>query len=312
MKNFLLYIPFLAAVCGLNTSCSESRAIEAVSETSIDQRVVKTYDGVEGFSSLDVATGIRVLYQPSASGTVSIKADIDSGYAPYFKLSVEEEELCIRFEKEHGLDIKSKNPATVSIVGPAIGGIDVSSGASVKLMENMTFRGEVSLESSSGGAIDCQTVQCNGLDVDATSGSSISIATADCGHGTADVDASSGSSVDIAVLKGERFSFDGSSGAVMTLRGLFCSALAAEASSAVKMTLQGRCSGVATYDASSGAMIDAVDVMAESVVAEAASGARIDCLAAKKLTTEASSGGRINYKGDAVLTDKSASGVRRY
>ena len=191
----------------------------------------KAYD-MGPFSQLDTAAGVTVYFE--AGEAQSIIAENDSGN--FEKLVIENKDgtLHVSRKPNYGLFRRNRQNYTVRITGPAISGIDASSGSSVTA--SGIIGDDVSLEISSGATLTASEIQSGNIALKASSGASMK---ADGTCRAAALETSSGASITANTLLCERVTARASSG----------SSISANASNAVN----GRASSGASISVSGGA-----------------------------------------------------------
>lgn len=238
---------------------------------------VRTYNCGGKFSRIKIETGVPVDYTVTAASHATIEAEGSDEYLQDLKVTVKNGELWIRIERKNGsININKQTLSRVTVSGPALEGIEASSGArfksrsAFKLGNRKTF----TISTSSGSDVELEgSLTCGTLSINSSSASKTDIERCTAANAV-NIDASSGSSVDVECVTAK---------------------LSVTASSGSSVEAEGTADNAA-LEASSGAKIDAVDLVAKSMSAEASSGSSVKH-SCKNATETKSSGASIKYKG---------------
>ncbi|MEO0753196.1 MAG: DUF2807 domain-containing protein [Pseudomonadota bacterium] len=165
----------------------------------------------EGFTAIDVGTGLEVIYVAGAD--YGVEADFSRGGPDDVRVEVNGSTLEIRRKRTGwGWTDGSKVKAIFTVTSPGLEAVDVSSGAS--------FSGSgidadmFGLDVSSGGSVSLEG-RCRALVLDVSSGASVRADGLRCAEGT--IDASSGASV--RAYLSDSVSVDASSGSSVRVSG---------------------------------------------------------------------------------------------
>lgn len=162
IRSFMAVVGVAAMLSLMLCSC--------VSQSSVKGKPVKKSFNVSTWKSIDVSSGIDVKY--TIGDKQSILVETTSDILEHLIVKVEDGEL--------KLTIKAKSinnmDCNVSITGPALYGIETSSGAVITLENDMTLTGgKLDLEASSGSLINLKSVNVAGIDIEASTGSVIEL-----------------------------------------------------------------------------------------------------------------------------------------
>lgn len=185
----------------LATSLAAAIATPAFAET-------KTFD-LAGFTSVSASAGVDVTI--SVGGDYSVVAESTPKGLEKLKVELVGDELRIG-RQSRTMSWGRSDRVSVTVVAPALSGVDVSSGASVEATG--VDAGAFSIDVSSGGDLDIAG-RCDALEADVSSGGSIDAAGLLCR--TASASASSGGSADI--YASESANGDASSGGSVDIHG---------------------------------------------------------------------------------------------
>ncbi|HPE47040.1 MAG TPA: DUF2807 domain-containing protein [Hyphomonas sp.] len=144
----------------------------------------QSYD-FSGFSELDVAAGVQVVYTPSE--TYSVVAEFQKGDPSDLKISQSGDRLSISRKMSSGWGDKLR--VKVEVSGPALNAVDASSGSSLdasgvkadafalKVSSGASVEvsgscGSLAVRVSSGGSADARDLRCESVAASASSGGS--------------------------------------------------------------------------------------------------------------------------------------------
>ncbi|MEO8515519.1 MAG: head GIN domain-containing protein [Flavobacterium sp.] len=226
---------------------------------------------VSDFSSLKVATGVKVSYTISNSKSVLVETD-DTEKLQFIKTEVENGTLKIFIDNSDKNYKGSKkrlnnihfNILKVTISGPSLNSFKASSSGQIK-MENLNASNDLEIGASSSGSISGK-FKASTINVDVSSSSKFK----------GDVDAK------LVVL---------------------------ESSSSAEIVISGKADKI-TANASSSSSCNTKDLVVETAEVKASSSANISVYASKSLDAKVSSSATIFYYGNPtqVFADKSSSG----
>lgn len=165
---------------------------------------------IDGITGLDVSAGMRVEYEVSDVYTVEL--EMRRGDIEDVKIERRGDTLYVGRENTNWMGWGNSVEATVTVLGPDLNSIDVSSGSSTKVDGLST--GRLSVDGSSGSSLRVSGT-CTELSADASSGSSISARDLSCERG--DLDTSSGASLSVTLT--EFVTADASSGSSINVKG---------------------------------------------------------------------------------------------
>lgn len=185
----------------LATSLAAAIATPAFAET-------KTFD-LAGFTSVSASAGVDVTI--SVGGDYSVVAESTPKGLEKLKVELVGDELRIG-RQSRTMSWGRSDRVSVTVVAPALSGVDASSGASVEATG--VDAGAFSIDVSSGGDLDIAG-RCDALEADVSSGGSIDAVGFLCR--TANASASSGGSADI--YASESANGDASSGGSVDIHG---------------------------------------------------------------------------------------------
>ena len=188
-------------------------AVAACASTTVQSANAETTGvdvNINGITGLDVSAGMRVEYDVSDAYTVEL--DLRRGDRDDIRIERVGDTLYVGRKNNGWMGWGKSVEATVTVLGPTINDIDVSSGSSTSVTG--IDGGDVSIDSSSGSALQVSG-SCDDLEVDASSGASVSARNLSCETG--ELDTSSGSSVSVTLT--EFVNADASSGSSISVRG---------------------------------------------------------------------------------------------
>lgn len=181
--------------------------------TSFDTAAAETTGSdvdIRGIKALSASSGLNVDYEVSDAYTIDI--EVTRGDVEDVRVERRGNTLEIGRTRKNGWGWGNRLNATVTVLGPNLESIDVSSGTDVTVTGLSVDR--LNLEASSGADLDV-TGTCETLRADASSGSDIGASGLRCEDG--DLEASSGADID-AYLTGT-VDIDVSSGADVRVEG---------------------------------------------------------------------------------------------
>ncbi|MEM9669460.1 MAG: head GIN domain-containing protein [Pseudomonadota bacterium] len=210
-------------------------AVSASAET-------RTYE-LPPFNEIDVSSGLTVIFE--AGPEQSIVAETEQGDFDKLIIEVEDDTLYIR-RPRNGWNWggNRKNRFTVNVTGPAVSGLDASSGSTATA--NGFVGDYVEIDASSGATIRASGIAGEIVELDTSSGASIS-AEGQCSRTS--IDASSGASISAGTLECQEVNADASSGA--TINAYATDRVRGKASSGASIKVRGGASNV-DIDKSSG------------------------------------------------------------
>lgn len=155
-----------------------------------EKTVTKAVSVASGFTSIDVANGIQVIYTPSASVSVKVTATAEDMEGVKFVRSGSTLKIYRKMEWfGHG----GRNKVIVTMSAPALKEYEVSSGASIEITSGVNLQSEsIEVEASSGGSVSANGITCRSLEVETSSGASVNLVLVKAE--SVEVEASSGSS----------------------------------------------------------------------------------------------------------------------
>lgn len=197
-----------------------------------DKTVTRPVSVSAGFSEVDVATGITLIYTPAA--TTKLTATGTPEDLERLEIVRTGAALKIRFKSSATIFGKKifnsrKSRVTVTMSAPALRDYEASSGASIEVTAPIKLASEnVEIDISSGASFSAGTIICSNLEVEVSSGAGASIAAVKASK--VEVEASSGASASVG---GEctTAQLEASSGASVSAGSLKASSGSASASS---------------------------------------------------------------------------------
>lgn len=279
---------------------------------------VTTNVDIKPFSSLGVATGIKVTYTPGSkcSMKVTTKVSLEGARVEVVESAGELNLMIVRPNSSDNINF-SGPMAVVELTAPMAKEISTRSGSSVEVTGNPSRNGDMNLESTSGSSISIPgNLTCNELEMTATSGSSMKIGniktakletsatsgasihiTAADVRGEAEVESTSGATIKVAGLIAPEIEAISTSGSRMEISRFKCSRLEAAATSAAHISINGS-SQSADIEATSGAKFNITDIKTSNIEIIATSTGNVSVKGtAKIVSTETSSGGKIDIHG---------------
>lgn len=191
------------SLCGAAGLAALALALPANSQSGAD------LPDISGITGLDVSAGMEVIYETAA--TSSIEVEILRGEREDVRIAREGNTLEIGRVRRVGWN-NNRTRARITVTGPALETLDVSSGASVRAsgIDAQAF----TIDMSSGASL-VVSGRCGALEIDASSGASLDAGGLECADGG--IDASSGASIKASLT--ETVSVDASSGASVRIAG---------------------------------------------------------------------------------------------
>ncbi len=240
-----------------NIFLSLTLLLSAAAGYAEDKTVTRPVSVSAGFSEVDVATGIKLIYTPAA--TTKLTATGTPEDLERLEIVRTGAALKIRFKSSGSIFGQKifnsrKNRVTVTMSAPALREYEASSGASIEVTAPINLASQnVEVDISSGASFSAGTIVCKSLDVEVSSGASASIA------------AVKASDVEV------------------------------EASSGAAASVGGQCT-TAQLEASSGASVSAGSLNASSGTASASSGGSVSSAIANPSRIHKSSGGSVSNR----------------
>jgi len=188
-------------------------AVAACATTAMQTATAQGTDvdiDIDGITGLDVSAGMRVEYEVSDVYTVAL--DLRRGDPEDVRIERRGDTLYIGRENKGWFSWGDSVEATVTVLGPNLEMIDVSSGSSTRVDDLST--GRLNIDASSGSSLRVSGT-CTDLFADGSSGASISARDLTCEDGN--LDTSSGSS--LAVTLTGVVNADASSGSSISVSG---------------------------------------------------------------------------------------------
>ena len=284
MKKFL-FISLLAALL----PCTGLRA-----ESADNDIVTRQVNFNKPFNAIKASQGVSIEYTvipdgQKATATLKVKKSLlDS-----VEINIEENRLCFGFKNKSysqninsfsdlfsmlkdlfkNRDIKNRT-AVLYVSAPSVENIKASSGASIRVLNELNRNGNICLKTSSAGYISINSLKCDNCSAKTSSGSEIKIKSATI-NGLS-IDTSSGSRTKALCITAKNISASSSSGSGIDLEGS---------------------AGNASLDASSGSSISAKGLITRTATVTASSGASSSVTYTEHADTKSSSGGSArSYK----------------
>lgn len=167
-------------------------------------KINKTIDAIEA------SAGVSVIYKPTTGGNTNVSISGDAKRIDIIDVKVSGKTLEIYPKHNRGNKKQNISGVTVTVTGPIVREVEVSSGATIKCTNAISSSTKkINLEASSAGKISFSSLTASELDIEASSGASISVANLIATR--IDMEASSGSQIKAASVKAERLDCEASS-----------------------------------------------------------------------------------------------------
>lgn len=271
MKKSPLLLAFVFTA-GLISACNSKETITGQSVFSSDtvypDDMEKTYK-VADYKEIKVSRAVHVIFTQSADYGI-IRATGPKELLEIFEISCKGDQLSIGFSSSAEINIKQRT-VTVRIPAPAPEEIKVSS-AAVFRAGQVVAAGSLSLDASSAGKIDIDTLAATELETEASSAATIEVSRRCRINGALKAEASSAAKIDIC--------------------GIASREVTATVSSAAHIELEGTTEN-AGFAASSAGCIDAGQLNARKGMARASSGGSVKRSFKHDMGSKTSSGGSI-------------------
>lgn len=163
---------------------------------------------IAGFEELDVSAGMQVVFSQAPDYSI----DVEMLRGERDDVRIERDGDTLEIGRHRRLGWAEQARARITLTGPRLDSVDVSSGASLEASAIAADDFDVDVSS---GASATLAGACRDLDIDASSGASLDASGMECVEG--DIDASSGASVQVRLTG--TVEVDASSGASVRVKG---------------------------------------------------------------------------------------------
>ncbi|MEO0466263.1 MAG: DUF2807 domain-containing protein [Pseudomonadota bacterium] len=192
------------AACVVVAACAVSTTQSAFADTSgVDV-------DIDGITGLDVSAGMRVEYE--VSDVYAVELELRRGDIDDVRIERKGDTLHIGRENKGWMGWGDSVEATITVLGPNLTEIDVSSGSSTQV-EGLSGD-DLEIDSSSGSSLRVSGT-CEDLEAGASSGASVNASNLTCKLGN--LDTSSGASLAVTVT--DLVNADASSGSSISVQG---------------------------------------------------------------------------------------------
>lgn len=174
--------------------------------------------------------------------------------------------------------------------------IDVSSGARLSWTGNVSAEGRVGLDASSASNLNAGSLRCQRAEVNVSSGAGVKFAGGLTVQSKWELDCSSVGKFISSNIHCGTADLSLSSAGECKVNSLKCESMKAEASSVSKLLMGGECQTVKLV-ASSGSQVDASSMRSSSVKVWASSTSQVDVPQTEFLSYNQSSGAKVNWQG---------------
>lgn len=243
--------------------------------------ITKELYGIKNFNSIEVRSMPDVEYTQSKNGNTSVSVHCPDNILEYLDVSVNGNTLTVGFKKDIQIEGRCKVKVTAS--SPELKSVKTTSAGDIKLLSDITAKGDFQITTTSAGDIEARSIICNNINISTSSAGDVEVKNIKCDK--AELRVSSAGDIDIDHID------------AMTIN--------ASTSSAGDIELAGRAVDVYLSSSSAGD-IDAGKLKAKNVTAKASSAGDITCYAENSITATASSmASEIVYSGPAADTNLS-------
>lgn len=303
------------AACSSSRASSEAESTQSsVSPSGLVTRDIK----VGQFTGIDASMAISIDYTCVSTGKPRVTLRAPEEVIDLLAIEVKGNDLHLGFKSGRTPSfINSGNGGIrVTIEGPALSRIDLSTAASMNIKGDMHAGDKLLVDLGSASQLSVTgtlsadnqlfinaaaastfrgtDLKADRISVDASSASTIKFANLQATSNSY-LEASGAARVAGGTVKCNALSIESSSTSRCELTTIDCSKLSVETSSSGVALVGGKCTS-AILEASSASRVDAASLSADKVSAEASSGGLIDAPSSNSLYLEESTSGKVRYK----------------